>query len=267
MLRKWIAPAILAVVLALLILNEWRVAGVAGPDTPEDLFPYLGVRIGAWVGAIAALAIYSFLFKENPVYRFFEHVLLGTAMGFTAAPLIKEVILEKCLNPAWAGLIKVTRNEGDGSPADIALLLAALIGLLWYFQFSRKYLWLSRLAMGITVGAGSALAFKDQFNQLLPQITESFKSLLVVSQASSWSNATASLEAAVFLIATVSVLMYFFFAFDQKNVVVASSAKLGRWFLMVALGAFFGNTFMSRLSALLERFQFLVEEWLHYIPT
>jgi hypothetical protein len=31
---------------------------------------------------------------------------------------------------------------------------------------------------------------------------------------------------------------------------------------MVALGAFFGNTFMTRLSALIERVHFLVGEWL-----
>jgi hypothetical protein len=56
--------------------------------------------------------------------------------------------------------------------------------------------------------------------------------------------------------------MYFFFVFERKHAAIKGPAQLGRWYLMVALGAFFGNTFMTRLSALIERVHFLVGEWL-----
>lgn len=255
-----------AIALVGFVLNEWRLLNLER-SAALGTNAYLYWRIGAWIGALSAIGIYSFLIKENPAYRFCEHILLGCAMGYMSAPLIKDAIVERCIMAVYNGVV-VLLNPGsdvDGNPHDIWLIFAAVIGLLWYFQFSRKYLWLSRLALGITVGAGSGLGFKRFMNELMPQITETFKDVWIVTSAASWTNdLAASAHAAIFVIATVCVLMYFFFAFDQKNPAVRGSARLGRLFLMVALGAFFGNTFMSRLSALIERFNFLVEEWLAY---
>lgn len=266
-----IATAILAGVLGALLANEVRIFTSGAPFEEMTWQAFALSRIGPWISAICALAIYSFLYRENPFYRFFEHLLLGTAMGFVAAPLLNDVILEKCLIPLWYGVLAVfgRRDEAGalvGDPTDIYLLMALVIGLLWYFQFSKKYRWLSRIAVGISVGAGSGLAFKRVFNELMPQLTQTFKSVVVLSggpQAEGWEAALLlSIENAVFLIGTCSVLVYFFFAFEQRNPVVRGTAKLGRLFLMVAFGAFFGNTFMSRLSALIERFNFLVTEWI-----
>ena len=35
-----------------------------------------------WIGALLSLAIFSFLYKENPVYRIAEHVFIGVANGY-----------------------------------------------------------------------------------------------------------------------------------------------------------------------------------------
>jgi hypothetical protein len=120
--------------------------------------------------------------------------------------------------------------------------------------------------MAVALGCGAGMAFKDNLNNLMPQITQSFKNFLVLSaaapQASLAERAAQSAEAAVLLIGTGSVLVYFFFSFEHKNIGIRGSARVGRYFLMVAFGAFFGNTFMSRLSALIERCQFLLSDWL-----
>jgi len=242
---------------------EWQAQGALA---------YVLWRVGPWIGAISALAIYSFLIKDNPAYRFFEHVLLGTAMGFTSAPLVHDVILGKCLIPIYDGAraLCAPQQAVPGNPADLVLILAAVVGLLWYFQFSKRYAWFSRLGMAVALGCGAGMAFKDNFNNLMPQVTQSFKNFLVLADAGpgqTWfervlGGAPRSAEAAVFLIGTSTVLVYFFFSFERRNVALRGSARLGRYFLMVAFGAFFGNTFMSRLSALIERCQFLLSEWL-----
>ena len=85
----------------------------------------------------------------------------------------------------------------------------------------------------------------------------------VMPGATLWERLGQGGENLLFLVGTVSVLSYFFFAFGRKHIALKSSANLGRWYLMIALGAFFGNTFMTRLSALIERVHFLVAEWLH----
>jgi hypothetical protein len=265
---KLIGLLVFVAVLMALGANELRVYQQQWPEWQgTGLAAYAFFRLGPWVAAISALAIYSFMIKDNPVCRFFQHVLLGTAMGFTSAPLVHDVILGKCFIPIYDGArALLDRKYTQGDPADLALILTAIIGLLWYFQFSRRYVWYSRLAMGISLGCGAGMAFKDNFNQLVPQITQSFKNFFVLASVQpgvAWpTRARESVEAAVFLIGAASVLIYFFFSFEHKNIAVRGSARLGRYFLMVAFGAFFGNTFMSRLSALVERCQFLLSEWL-----
>lgn len=41
--------------------------------------------IGIWVGAFFTLAIYSFLYKENPIYRLAEHLVVGISSGYAMA--------------------------------------------------------------------------------------------------------------------------------------------------------------------------------------
>jgi hypothetical protein len=116
------------------------------------------------------------------------------------------------------------------------------------------------------VGAG--MGFKNNLNQLIPQITGTFKTFLpdtyLMPGASLLTRMSVGFENLVFVAGTVSTLTYFFFAFGRKSIALKSSANLGRWYLMLAFGVFFGNTFMTRLSALIERVHFLMAEWLHF---
>ncbi|MFN3684922.1 MAG: hypothetical protein ACK41F_13460, partial [Fimbriimonadaceae bacterium] len=66
----------------------------------------------------------------------------------------------------------------------------------------------------------------------------------------------------VFVVTLVSVMTYFFFSFRREPPVVTGVRRLGRWLLMLGFGAFFGNTVMSRMSFLLDRLMFLVDDWI-----
>ncbi len=271
--KKLIFALALTAVAALLVFNEFRIlalpqtAVIAADQDMANVFLY---RMQVWIAAIGTLAIYSFMFKENPVYRGFEHALLGCATGFGCAVIARQVLYEKLLLPVAQGF-QQWRAVGISADAlsDILLIIPGVIGLLWYFQYSKKYFWVSRIAMCIVLGAGSGLAFKGTFNQLIPQITGTFKNLwpgeYAMPGATILQRASVSFENVVFLVGTLSVLSYFFFAFGRKNLTIKSSANLGRWYLMITLGAFFGNTFMTRLSALVERVHFLVAEWLRLV--
>jgi hypothetical protein len=151
-----------------------------------------------------------------------------------------------------------------------------VLGLLWYFQFSKKYMWLSRIPLAVGLGAGAGLAVKGTFNTFVPQITTTFKSLApepflvrsasgVLTVSTMQDRMALGFQNAVFVTGTVSVLIYFFFVVSRKHLAVRAPAQLGRWYLMLMLGAFFGNTFMTRLSALIERVQFLLYDWLKVI--
>jgi hypothetical protein len=231
-----------------------------------------------WLGALGTLAIYSFLFLDNPFYKLFEHAMLGVATGLAVAVVLQDVLLSKWWTPMLASLASV--RKAGLSPAlleGVVLLVAGVLGLLWYFQFSKKWMWLSRVPLAVGLGAGAGLAVKQTFNTFIPQITTTFKSLapepfMVRSANGALSISTVGDRVAlgvqnfVFVAGTVSVLTYFFFVVSRKHLAVRAPAQLGRWYLMLMFGAFFGNTFMTRLSALIERVQFLLYDWLRLIP-
>ena len=66
------------------------------------------------------------------------------------------------------------------------------------------------------------------------------------------------------MLGVVSVLCYFFFSAEHKGV-LGGVSRVGIIFLMVAFGASFGYTVMSRISLLIGRVEFLLRDWLHLI--
>ena len=261
-----IAGALAGVIVAAALgLNEIRIyqASLLPGAQPYIWF----VRLQFWLGAISTIAIYSFLYKENQFYRAFEHALLGSAAGMGTAVVVRQQLIDKWAVPVFSSCRSVfSQGFTPEIISGLLLIIPGIIGLLWYFQYSKKYFWISRIAFCITMGAGAGLAFKDKFNQLMPQIAETCKPVWVgssfVRDASLANRIGMSIENIIFMTGTVTVLIYFFFVFSRKKLYIKAPASLGRWFLMIALGAFFGNTFMTRLSALIERVHFIIVEWL-----
>ena len=90
--------------------------------------------IGLWLGAICVLAIFSILYRENPVFRFFEHLYIGLGAGFLVYITWTETLL-----PKWWVRLVPERNWH--------WILAPVAGSLFYFIYSRRLVWLARLIM------------------------------------------------------------------------------------------------------------------------
>ena len=41
-----------------------------------------GTILGAWVAVFLTLAIFSYLYKDNPFYKVAEHVFVGISAGY-----------------------------------------------------------------------------------------------------------------------------------------------------------------------------------------
>jgi hypothetical protein len=191
-----------------------------------------------WMAAISTFAIYSLLYRENRFFRLFEHIFVGLSVGFIFVTTWTDMLIPKWWEP-------MTSGKGW----SWCWIFAAVIGTLWYFQYSRRHIWLSRVVMGLMMGAGAGMGLKAVFTTYMPQIQASFKPL------NSFSNI-------VFVITLICVMFYFFFSFEQRNPFIRGSSKLGRYFLMVSFGAIFGSTVMARMSLFIERLQFLLTDWI-----
>ncbi|MBT5714752.1 hypothetical protein HOI71_27140, partial [Candidatus Poribacteria bacterium] len=42
-------------------------------------------EIGIWIAAALTLCLYSFLYRDNPFYKFAEHLFVGVAQGYITA--------------------------------------------------------------------------------------------------------------------------------------------------------------------------------------
>lgn len=199
--------------------------------------------LGIWVAALLTLAIFSFLYKENPIYRFAEHLLVGVSAGYYLVQYTFTALYKKL----WVPVV----DNGE-----TLLAFGGLLGGLMLFRFHRRTEWISRFALAFYVGAGAGYTIPNIMNaQVLVQIEGTFLSPL--GSIGWW---LAAKEILV-LIGVVSVLVYFFFSTEHKGA-VAKVSTMGITFLMVGFGASFGYTVMARITLLIGRFQFLLEDWL-----
>jgi len=209
-----------------------------------------------WVGALATIALYSVLYRENPLYRFAEHLFLGLATGLGLYMTWKTV-----LYPMW---------WQELSQGRWPWIFALVAGLMYYTIYSKRLAWMSRLVMMTMMGLGAGLAFRAFFGTFMPQIGASFKPLIVVQSAAGGGtdvagSVFASFTNILFLVTLLCVMTYFFFSFEHKRAGVRRAAALGRWLMMIAFGAMFGSTVMARMSLFIGRLDFLFREWIHLI--
>ncbi len=204
---------------------------------------------GVITAAGLSLALYSFLYKDNPLFKFAEHVFVGVAAAYSFGqvwfPTLYSEIIEPLLNPGSAA-----------QPIGWLIVVPTTLGLLMMTRVSRRLGWLSRYAFAFVVGLGAGLTIPRSISSfLLAQIEPTLRPL-------TWS--VEGLNLAIILVGVVSVLIYFFFSVEHTGV-VGRISRVGIWFLMVSFGASFGYTIMARLSLLIGRVSFLFSDWLHLI--
>ncbi len=203
----------------------------------------LSQKLVAFAGAICTLAILSVLYKENAIYRLFEHIFIGLGAGYGVVITWREV-----LEPEWWVPLKA---------GGWYWLVPMFLAMLYYTVYSKKYAWMSRLLVSTLFGVAAGQAFQGFAAQILPQVSKSFKPLwgAGVTPGDMFKNL-------VFTVTLLCVLVYFFFSFRQDKPTVRSVATSGRWLMMIAFGAVFGSTVMGRFSLFIGRAQFLLNDWL-----
>jgi len=207
---------------------------------------------GIWIGAIGTLALFSLIYRENRVYRIFEHLFIGLAAGY----LIKTT---------WSDVLKPQWWDPMTKEGQWPWMFVLFLGLLLFTLYSKKLSWMSRVSLGILIGLVAGQIFQATASEYIPLIQMTFKPIYhpPIPAGSGLTTLGITLSNVVFIAIVICVLSYFFFSFEQKNRVVAGSARAGRLMMMVAFGAIFGSTVMARMALLIDRVWFLMHDWLH----
>jgi len=224
-----------------------------------------GTVAGVWIAALLTLAILSFLYKDNALYKFGEHLFVGVSTGY--------IIAITYWNGLYPNLITPLMHR------NFWVIIPGVLGLFWFAPFvTRKYAFLMKIPIAFIAGYGSGVAIPaivqasilaQMYNTMnLPLSPMKVYSSVVSSPTFHGSPYVATFLAwsnnMLIVIGVIATLIYFFFSVPHKGV-VKGVANVGMWFLMISFGASFGYSVMARLSLLIGRMEFLLGDWLHLI--
>jgi hypothetical protein len=197
------------------------------------------MHIETLIATFLTLCIFSFLYKDNPFYKFAEHLLVGISVGYVLVIALNTTLMPKLINPVF-------------KHREFVYIIPGILGLFMLVRFVPKYAWFSRISIALIIGAGAGVA-----------IPATIQAKIFAQMQDSMSN-FASIDGIIIFLGIATTLAYFFFSKEHKGW-FGATAKVGTWFLMIFFGATFGYTVMSRISLLIGRMQFLLGDFLHII--
>ncbi len=196
-----------------------------------------------WIAAILTLCIFSFLYKDNPFYKFAEHLFIGISIGYSIAIVWHLVVIPKIWDPLQKG-IYIT-------------IIPICLGALMFSRFSRKWAWLSRWPIAFIIGTGQGISLPLTMQA---NVFKQLQGCMVIPRGDLF----LTISTAIMIIGVICTLVYFYFSVEHKGL-IGRTANIGIWFIMLAFGASFGYTVMARVSLLIGRTQFLLHDWLGMI--
>lgn len=202
--------------------------------------------VGIWIAALLTLGIFSFLYKDNLLYKISEAIFVGLSAGFWFVTYFWDNIYKQ----AWDGIVREHHYY---------LIVGVILGVLMLMRLVGSIGWIARWPIAFIVGATAGLKLMvflttdalAQVHATVSNLGTAHGSYEIVGQT-------------VVAAGTFATLVYFFFSREHKGA-FGGAAKCGTWILMITFGASFGYTVMSRMSLLIGRVDFLLTDWLRLI--
>ena len=194
-----------------------------------------------WVAFFFTLSVYTFLWKDNFLYKIAEHVTVGVGMGFAIALWWQQTVIGQFWIPLKTDFAH-----------NFHLIVPAIMGLMMITRVIPRFAWMSRYALAFTIGAGAGLGLPRVIQaSILQQLSATLLPIDFSAHGLGYN--------LIIFIGVLSGLIYFFFSKEHKGV-IGGIANIGIWFLMVGFGATFGYTVMARLSLFIGRVLFILKD-------
>jgi hypothetical protein len=221
---------------------------------------------GIWCAAFFTLAIFSFLYKDNPFYKIAESLFVGSSAAYYMVVGFHSQIIPNLIGKLWAGPVKTYILPGMEEDPNIIYIVPLALGIMLLWRLSPRGGWISRWPLAFFIGIFCGIRLTGFFQaDFVQQIRNTIVPLAVITPDGFdfWE----SLKNVISVLSVLVCLVYFFFSIEHKGF-VGRTAKLGIWVLMITFGAGFGYTVMGRIALLAIRLEFLFDDWLWLIdPT
>jgi len=201
--------------------------------------------LGIWVAALLTFMIFSFLYKDNPIFKVGEAIFLGISLGYGWCIYYWNNIFPQAIKPLF--------YPGDGE-RNYLVIIPIILGIFILLRVVPKLAWLSRYSFALYIGGFAGIAVPTEIaGRFLPQVVSTMNPF-----GPTIPDAIAQI---ILLIGVFCTIVFFFFSLEHKGA-VGTIGRVGVVFIMVAFGAGFGYTVMARVSLLIGRFQFLLRDWI-----
>lgn len=227
---------------------------------------------GVWVAAFFTLAIMSFLWRDNPFYKIAESIFVGVSAGYWMVVGYWDVVIPNLfgkLVPVWTQ--SWAMPDLQVTSTDWLYLVPLVLSIMLVWRLVPYGGWISRWPLAFIIGTTAGLRMFTYLKaDFVGQISKMGDYPLIVSNKvldpetqqmaymfSGWD----SFMNLLMVIGVFCCLVYFFFSVEHKGA-IGGAARVGIWYLMITFGAAFGYTVMGRVALLVQRFEFLFNDWL-----
>lgn len=263
--------------IVVLFAVSWIVKGVQAESAGVDSYILRGFLVTC--SAFLTLAILSFLYKDNPFYKFAEHLYVGISAGYWMSQGFWSTIVGNLVPRLSQSLSNYFQQPyipgewlGGFFYSNWMFFIPVIFGVLLMMRLSASYGYISRWALAFIVGTTAGLQFIRYLrSDFIEQISSTFVPLLVDWQGIGHFFSNLSLSATgqlammvsnwIIFLGVLCGLVYFFFSKEHSGL-FGKASRFGIWILMVTFGASFGYTVMGRVSLLVGRITFLFRDWL-----
>ena len=235
---------------------------------------------GAWIAVFFTLAIFSFLYKDNPFYKIAEHAYIGISAGYWLSIGFWTIIQPNLLGRLWPSkeyseesfwysiydflgsiVPSIFPNGGidKGHNMDLTYLIPLVLGIMMILSIFKQFNWMARWGIAYTVAIAAGLRAYGYLNSyILGQIKGTIVPLANTEYPIFHISEPSLVNNLLILLGTVTGLLYFFFSKEQSGS-FGKITRLGIYFLMISFGASFGFAVMGRISLLIGRFVSLID--------
>ncbi len=263
---------IMAVILVLFVLS-W-ILKASSFRGEEDNYILQGFLVT--FSAFLTLAVLSFLYQDNPFYKFAEHLFVGVSAAFWMCVGFWTTIVQNLIPRLSEGLASSFKVQPQPGDYNFFFYIPVILGIMLLMRLSPKGGWISRWPLAFIVGTTAGLNFirylrsdfikqvSSTFVPLLGKEWQGIGSFLSNLDMSATGQLVVMLSNWVIFLGVFCGLIYFFFSKEHKGAFGVGS-RVGIWILMITFGASFGYTVMGRISLLVGRITFLFKDWLELI--
>jgi len=198
-----------------------------------------------WIAAFLTIAATSFVFRDNIVFKVAQYTFIGVAAGHYIVMGVKNII-----NYGWVHL----------AGGAYIYVVVFILGIMLYARFSKEYYWLYRYPIAFMVGNGIGISIRAAIHSdFIKNIAATASPLVATAPMDTINNI-------IIFVGCITALSHFIFTYEGIHKgTLGFVPKVGRWMMLMAFGASFGNTVMTRFGMYQGRILFLLRDWLQVV--